>query len=83
MTITATDPSGDADKVNVTVNITNYNEMPTWVTKAPNSPAMVVYAENGMADVGIYLAKDPEGAGISYSLLEDDSGLRNYRCRHC
>ena len=69
VTITATDPSGDDDIVNVTVNITNYNEMPTWVTKAPNSPAMVVSAENGMADVGIYLAKDPEGAGISYALV--------------
>ena len=69
VTITATDPSGDADSVNVTVHLTNYNDMPTWVTKAPNSPAMVVYAENGTADVGIYLAKDPEGAGISYSLV--------------
>ena len=61
VTITATDPSGDAGRVNVIVNITDYNDMPTWVTKAPNSPAMVVYAENGMADLGIYLAKDPEG----------------------
>ena len=69
VTITATDPSGDDDIVNVTVNITNYNEMPTWVTKSPNSPAMVVYAENGKADVGIYLANDPEGAGISYALV--------------
>ena len=28
VTVTATDPSGDDDIVNVTVNITNYNEMP-------------------------------------------------------
>ena len=66
VTITATDPSGDNDSVTVTVNLTNYNEMPTW---AKPSPRMVVYAENGTADVGIYLAKDPEGAGISYSFV--------------
>ena len=71
VTITATDPSGDADSVIVTVNITNFNEIPIWVTKAPNSPAMVVYAENGTADVGIYLADDPEGAGITYSLVDN------------
>ena len=74
VTITATDPSGDADSVNVTVNLTNYNEPPTWVTTAPNSPAMVVYTENGKADVGIYLAKDPEGAGISYALVTTAAG---------
>ena len=69
VTITATDPSGDADSVNVTVNLTNYNEPPNWVTTAPNSPTMVVYDENDTIDVGIYLAKDPEGAGISYALV--------------
>ena len=62
VTITATDPSGDADSVIVTVNITNFNEIPIWVIKAPNSPAMVVYAENGTADVGIYLAEGPRGS---------------------
>ena len=67
VTITATDPSGDKDTVNVTVNITNYNEAPDWMKGT--SPAMVVYAENGMADVGTYLADDPEGAGISYALV--------------
>ena len=78
VTIIATDPSGDADRVNVTVDITNFNEMPTWDTKAPNSPAMVVYAENGMAIVATYTAKDPEGSGIRYSLsteaLADPNG---------
>ena len=69
MTITATDPSGDADSVTVTVNITNFNEEPDWATDAPNSPTRVVYAENGTAAVGTYLAEDPEGAGITYSLV--------------
>ena len=72
VTITATDPSGDDDSVTVTVNITDFNEGPGWVT----APTMVVYLENGTADVGTYLAKDPEGAGISYSLVADaDAGI--------
>ena len=67
VTVTATDPSGDADSVNVTVNITNFNEGPDW---APDtSPTRVVYAENGTAAVDTYLADDPEGAGITYSLV--------------
>ena len=60
--------------MNVTVNITDYNEPPDW---AKPSPEMVVYAENGMADVGIYLADDPEGAGISYALVTaEDADVR-------
>ena len=70
VTITATDPSGLADTVTVTVDITNFNEMPTW--EEANSPTRVVYAENGTADVGTYLANDPEGAGITYSLETED-----------
>ena len=68
VTITATDPSGDADSVTVTVNITNVNEMPDW---KGTSPPRVVYAENGIAAVSTYLADDPEGAGITYSLVTE------------
>ena len=74
VTVTATDPSDDSDSVNVTVDLTNHNEPPTWVTTAPNSPAMVVYTENDTIDVGVYLAKDPEGAGISYALVDTAAG---------
>ena len=72
VTITATDPSGDDDSVTVTVNITNFNEMPTWVKGT--SPLRVVYAENGIAAVSTYLADDPEGAGITYSLVTVAAG---------
>ena len=67
VTISATDPSGDDDSVTVTINITDHNEMPDWVKGT--SPAMVVYAENGTADLATYLADDPEGAGITYALV--------------
>ena len=69
VTITATDPSGDADSVTVTVNITNVNEMPGWMKGT--SPLRVVYAENDIAAVSTYLADDPEGAGITYSLVTE------------
>ena len=68
VTITATDPSGDKDSVNVIVNVTNVNDMPGWET----NPAMVVYVENDTVAVGTYLAVDPEGSGITYSLAEVD-----------
>ena len=63
--VKATDPSGDSDFVDVTVNITNVNEPPKW-TKKPGKP---VYAENGTGDVATYLATDPEGSGVTYSLV--------------
>ena len=65
VTVKATDPSGESDSVTVTVNITNLNEPPEWTLE----PAMPVYMENGTADVATYLAKDPEGSGITYSLV--------------
>ena len=63
--ITATDPSGDSDYVDVIVNITNVNEPPVWEKKK----AEVLYAENDTVDVSTYLATDPEGSGITYSLV--------------
>ena len=74
--ITATDPSGDSDFVDVIVNVTNVNERPSFTM----GEGRVVYAENGTADVGTYLARDPEGSGITYSLVttaitaDDDDG---------
>ena len=69
VTITATDPGDDSDRVTVTVYITDVNEEPDWVIGT--SPTMVVYAENGTAAVSTYRAKDPEGAGIIYSFVDD------------
>ena len=66
VTVTATDPSDDHDSVDVIVNITNVNEGPKW-SKNPGNP---MYKENGTADVATYVALDPEGAGITYSLVD-------------
>ena len=72
VTITATDPSGDSDSVTVTVNITDFNEMPAWEKgKAPAGPS---HAENDKGVVATYVAKDPEGAGITYSLVTTAAG---------
>ena len=67
VTVTATDPSGEHDSVNVIVNITDVNEGPKWM-KNPGKP---VYAENGTADVAVYLAEDPEKSGVIYSLVTE------------
>ena len=65
--ITATDPSNDKDTVEVIVTITNVNESPYWV-KA-KSPGQVTHAENDKSAVAIYDADDPEGSGVTYSLV--------------
>ena len=65
--ITATDPSGDSDFVEVIVNVTGVNEPPTWTA----GDERVVYKENGTANVSTYQAMDAEvpPAGITYSLV--------------
>ena len=70
VTITATDPSGDADSVTVIVNITNFNEMPEWEER-PDAPS---HEENDPGVVATYEAEDPEGAGITYSLVMAPEG---------
>ena len=67
VTVTATDPSGEHDSVNVIVNITDVNEGPEWVPGT--SPRMVVHEENDTADVAVYLAEDPEESGVTYSFV--------------
>ena len=62
--ITAYDPSGDNDFVDVIVDVTNVNERPAFTM----GKGTVMYLENGTVAVDTYLAKDPEGSGITYSL---------------
>ena len=80
VTITATDPGDDSDKVTVTLHITDRNEGPDWVMgKAPRRPD---HEENDTSVVATYTAKDPEGSGITYSLSTvdvDGSGWRRIR----
>ena len=77
VTVTATDPSGDLDSVNVIVNITDVNEHPVW-TKGRGKP---MYEENGTDAVGEYLAEDPEKSRSH--LLSRNGGDRHDRCGCC
>ena len=64
--ITVADPSGDKKtSVTVTVDLTDYNEMPNWIG---TSPTRVVYAENRTDAVAQYKAKDPETT-VNYGLV--------------
>ena len=71
MRVKATDPSGDSDTATVIINITPMNEEPVWVATS----AEEVYLENGTDDVFVYDAEDPEGSGITYSLIDDATNI--------
>ena len=53
VTIKATDPSGDYKYVNVTITITNVNEVPDWA-KLPVPEDRVPYPENETKVVSTY-----------------------------
>ncbi len=59
----------DASKY-VTITVTDVNE-PPLVTGS----AMLVYTENGVDAVASYMAVDPEGGVVDWSLAGDDSGV--------
>ena len=68
VTIKATDPSGESATVDVTVDITDWNERPEeW--GEDTSPSKRVYMENGTLLLATYSAKDPENTVIEYSLV--------------
>ena len=74
--ITATDPSGDSGYVDVIVDVDNVNERPSFTM----GETSVSYPENETIVVGTYKAVDPEGSGLTYSLvtvaidaIDDDS----------
>ena len=65
--VTATDPSGASDSIQVTVNVTNVHD-PVFIT----GPTRISYAENGTAPVASYTAFDEAGHVIRWSLRGDD-----------
>ena len=67
--ITATDPSGDSNDVDVVVEITNVNEKPEW--DMPEEGKRERYEENGTTPVLTFKASDPETSGITYSLATE------------
>ena len=69
VSLTATDPSGESDEVEVRVEVENEDEAPSL-----NGPATVSYPEQGHERVAQYTASDPEGAAIEWSLGGADAG---------
>ncbi len=68
--VTATDPSGASDSIQVTINVTNVHD-PVHITGARS----VRYPENGTAPVASYTAFDEAGHVIRWSLRGDDKDL--------
>ena len=68
--VTATDPSGAADSIQVTVNVTDVHD-PVRITGVSS----VRYAENGTAPVASYTAFDEGEHVIRWSVSGDDDDL--------
>ena len=66
----ATDPSGAADTIRVTVNVTDVHD-PVHITGTRSAR----YAENGTGPVASYSAFDEEGHSIEWSLVGPDGDL--------
>ena len=64
LTVVATDPSGDSDRINVIVNVTNEND-PLKLS----GPKGKDYQENGTGAIATYKATDEDPNGITYSLV--------------
>ena len=68
--VTATDPSGASDSIQVTINVTNVHD-PVHIT----GPRSVRYPENGAEPVASFTAFDEAGHVIRWSLSGDDDDL--------
>ncbi len=68
--VTATDPSGASDSIQVTINVINVHD-PVHITGVRS----VRYPENGTGPVASYTAFDEAGHVIRWSLREDDRDL--------
>ena len=68
VTVTAVDPSGENDSVDVTITVADVNEPPD-VTEGETD---LEYAENGTDVVEQFVAVDPEGQDVSWRLSGDD-----------
>ena len=69
VTVTATDPSGESDSVDVAITVMDVNEPPD-VTEGETD---LEYAENGTDAVEQFVAVDPEGQDVSWRLSGDDA----------
>ena len=65
VTVTATDPGGLSDSVNVTIKLTDEDEGP----EITGDDVSRDYPENGTGSVATLRATDPEGRPVYWSLL--------------
>ncbi len=72
VTVTAVDPSLMPAIISVTINVNDVDEPPVLA-----GPDVVDYPENGTDEVETYIATDPEGVSITWSLEGDDKDLFN------
>ena len=70
VTVKATDPSGLADMVEMTITVTAKDEDPVFTMGKLSHE----YGENGTDAVYAFAAYDPEGGTVAYSLSGDDAG---------
>ncbi len=68
--VTATDPSGASDSIEVTINVTNVHD-PVFIT----GPRSVEFAENGTGPVASFTAFDEAGHVIRWSVSGRDDDL--------
>ena len=70
VTLTATDSFGDSASIDVTITVTDADEAPDV-----SGDVSAEYAENGTGSVATYMAVDPEGAAVKWSLSGDDASV--------
>ena len=82
VTVMAEDSFGATASIDVTITVTDVDEMPDV-----SGMDMIDYAENGTGAVATYSAADPEGASVTWGLSGDDmaqfdisdSGVLNFK----
>ena len=76
VTVTATDPNGLSDSIDVTIKVTDVDEAPKILVGglAIRGLSTVIYAENGMGDVATYGAVGMDAASARWSLEGPDAG---------
>ena len=76
VTVTATDPQGLSDSVDVAIKVTDVDEAPEIMVGglAVTGRSAIDYAENGTGDVATYSAAGPDAASATWSLSGDDYG---------
>ena len=76
VTVTATDPDGLSDSVDVTIKVMDIDEAPEIIVGglAITGLSAVSYAEDGKGNVATYMAAGPDAASATWSLSGADMG---------